>query len=232
MSDLHHAVTELKKAWSDLDDMDRAVRITQILDAGVGRRALARAVGCSEGLIRQLRIAADATNDEKQQARRGELSTRQLIEKVLARRKEQEAIDRSNLKSEHQLAAQQAATTIVNWLLAELPSAAEQVLDEANRLLADAERAGKLPTKRAPDGMPVADIIAHLRPKNLLDDKPGDIYVADIPLGRYGTWLCHWAFFAFPQPELRHEALRLAKSHLEKQSWVPPFAARRSDSAQ
>lgn len=102
MSDLQRAVAELMKAWPDLDDVDRAVRVKQLRDAGASGRALAQAVGCSEGLIRQLRMAADATDDEKQQARLGELSTRQLIENVRARRKEQEAINRADLKSESQ----------------------------------------------------------------------------------------------------------------------------------
>ena len=83
MFKLDHAVDELVKAWSNLDDVDRAVRIEQILDAGMSRRALARTLGCSENLIRHLRIAADATDEEKQQAGQGELSTRQLVAIVL-----------------------------------------------------------------------------------------------------------------------------------------------------
>jgi len=115
MSDMRHAIAELQRTWSDLHDVDRAVRITQILDAGMSGRALAQAVGCSEGLIRRLRIAADATDDEKRRARLGQLSTRQLIENVRARRKQQKAIDRANLKSENQLAAQKAATTLTGF---------------------------------------------------------------------------------------------------------------------
>lgn len=211
MSDLQRAVAELMKAWPDLDDVDRAVRVKQLRDAGASGRALAQAVGCSEGLIRQLRMAADATDDEKQQARLGELSTRQLIENVRARRKEQEAINRADLKSESQLAAQKAATTIVSWLGSELSSSyAEQVLDEANHMLAAAEREGKLPKDKAPDGMSVEEIIARWRPKNLLDDEPGGTYEGDIYLARYADWLFRWAYYVFPENEVRHEAFRLA----------------------
>ena len=50
MFKLDHAVDELVKAWSNLDDVDRAVRIEQILDAGMSRRALARTLGCCRNL--------------------------------------------------------------------------------------------------------------------------------------------------------------------------------------
>ena len=225
MFKLDHAVDELVKAWSNLDDVDRAVRIEQILDAGMSRRALARTLGCSENLIRHLRIAADATDEEKQQAGQGELSTRQLVAIVLARRKEQE-------KTQQQLAAQEAATTIVNWLLSELGSArAEQTLDDANRMLAAAENAGKLPKDRAPKGMSLDGIIARCRPKDLLDDK-GGTHDGEIPGARYDLWLYRWEYYAFPDKEVRHEADRLAKSQLEKHAWVPPFARKPQGSAQ
>ena len=226
MFKLDHAVDELVKAWSNLDDVDRAVRIEQILDAGMSRRALARTLGCSENLIRHLRIAADATDEEKQQAGQGELSTRQLVAIVLARRKEQE-------KTQQQLAAQEAATTIVNWLLSELGSAcAEKTLDEANRSLAKAEREGTLPKDRAPVGMSIEEIVARWRPKNLLDDSWGNTPGAETPLARYADWLAIWEYYAFPDKEVRHEAYRLAKSQLEKHAWVPPFARKPQGSAQ
>jgi len=231
MFDLYKAVANLQNAWPDLHDVDRALRIKQILDIGMGGRTLARAIGCSEGLIRHLRIAADAAEEDLQQARAGTLSTCQLVKKVLSRRKEQEEIMRANLKAQAQLAAQQGAEKIFSWLGSELSSSyAEQTLDEANRMLANAEYAGKLPTNRVPVEMSVENIISYCRPKNLLDDSAAVDCDAEIPLSRYARWLAHWAFYAFPEPEVRHEALRLAKTRLEKQSWVPPFARRRPGS--
>jgi len=110
-------------------------------------------------------------------------------------------------------------------------SVAEQTLDDANHIFVDAEHDGKLPPDKAPEGMSVEDIIVRCRPKNLCDDT-GDVYDGQIPRERYALWLYRWAYYAFPDTELRHEALRLTKSHLEEQSWVPPFAAQRSHPAQ
>ena len=217
MYDVQRAVAELKKSWADLDDVDCAVRVKQILDAGISGRQLARTMGCNESLVRQLRMVADATDDEKQQSRAGKLSTRKLVENVRARRQQQKAIDQGNLKQQQQLAARNAATTIVNWLLSELGSAcAEKTLDEANRSLAKAEREGTLPKDRAPVGMSIEEIVARWRPKNLLDDSWGNTPGAETPLARYADWLAIWEYYAFPDKEVRHEAYRLAKSHLEK----------------
>ena len=198
--DLYQTRADLQAGWQTLHDVDKASRIAQILDAGMGGRTLARSLNVSEALVRHLAIANEARPEEKQLARQGRLSTNQLVKLVKVRRKQTADVQREAEAEKGAVAARRGAKVITSWLAGKLQSAyAEQVIDEARHRLAEAEAAGKLPKFRAPKGMKVSEIIRRLEPKPSADD----VSFVD----RYAHWLARWSFFAFPNAEVRDRAL-------------------------
>jgi len=207
--DLFQAVTDLRSGWQTLHDIEKAALVAAILAAGMRGRTLAKAVGCSEGSIRRLHVISTATAEEKDLARRGALSTNQLVKQVKSRREDQSRLHRQARAAEHRAAAEHAAKKIVTWLTAELSSAyAEQVLDEARLRVARTTPTGK-PQKKAPSGMPLGEIIR--RCGQAVPDS-GDVNV----LERYVLWLMLWTYYAFPNRDVRDTALDLALSAISR----------------
>lgn len=196
MFDLSPAVADLQKAWLDLHDVDRADHVQQIMGAGVSGRALARALGCSEALIRYLRVAADASDADKQQARAGALTTRQLVEKAKSRRAELKMLEQAELEKQIQSEGEEAAGLILRWLYDHSLGFGhmEQIVDRANHMLAEKEWEGTLPKGHAPEGMPLEQIIAKCRLEDPEDERDGVMATE-----KYACWLYLWSFYAFPQ---------------------------------
>ncbi len=70
---------QLRANWKQLHDVYRAETIQRLINAGVSQRLLGRFLGCSEGLIRHLKIVAQFSPFWKDQLLRGYYSTRQLV---------------------------------------------------------------------------------------------------------------------------------------------------------
>ncbi len=79
----HQDLSNLKSKWSGLCDLDRAEAIKQALDTGMSGRELAKALNCGESLIRHLKPLVEALPEEKRQARRCEISTRELKRRII-----------------------------------------------------------------------------------------------------------------------------------------------------
>lgn len=102
--------------------------------------------------------------------------------------------------------AQQAHGAIVNWLAPIFaPGYAEQMIDEARSLIAEAEANGRLPKDKAPAGMSFAKIMSRCEPAPLTTDEV-------LPLDRESFWLALGCCYAFPDSEVRDRALNLAWS--------------------
>lgn len=204
--DLFKARAELKANWENLHDVDKAERIAQILAAGMSGRTLARSLGHSEALIRYLKPLQFATSEEKQLASGGKLSTAELLRNVKTRG-EAEARKKEQVRSAQQAyLARQAQEEIVNWLASVFaPGYAEQMIDEARSLLAEAEANGKLPKDKAPAGMSFSEIMSRCEPAPLTSDEVH-------PLTREAFWLALGCCYAFPDGEVRGRALNLAWS--------------------
>lgn len=106
-------------------------------------------------------------------------------------------------------AAQKGCNEICVWLVEEKLASdlGEGIVDNARWLLADLEKAGKLPSQKAPPNVSVAEIIQRLRP-------PRSINSEERSVGWFAQWLARWAYFAIPARFVRHKALNLA---LDKQ---------------
>ena len=83
----------------------------------------------------------------------------------------------------------------------------EIIVDEARRQFHDMAQAGLRPDRTAPPDIPIEKIIEQTKPPALEDDS------IDIA-GWLIQWLVRWSFFAFPDEDIRDNALDLA---LERQ---------------
>lgn len=119
-------------------------------------------------------------------------------------------------------AAQEGAGHILQWFRDEqmAPAYAEQVVLEARRKLFEAERDGTLPKEKAPDGLPVSEIIRRCD-LGIPPCRDAFNFVA-----RYGYWLALWTYHAMPDGGVREKALDIALSKLVK-GWWPDNTQRR-----
>ncbi len=202
--DLFQSRAELEALWDTLPDVDKAARIAELIAFGMTGRTLAKSLHKSEGLIRHLRILNDALPREKQLAREGELSTRKLVRIVEARRRRKENHQKAIEADSRIVESLRASKEIVNWLgKSFLPAYAEQLIDEARRLLAAATETDTLPKDRAPDGMTITEIIDRCDSKVPRADD-------SLSLARSACWLALWTFFGYPDANVRDKALDLA----------------------
>ena len=80
------ALSELRARWARLGTMECVERLRALIDKGFSRRAIARGLECSEGLIRQLLELESLTAEERQAVSDGSLSVKKALRNVHARK--------------------------------------------------------------------------------------------------------------------------------------------------
>jgi hypothetical protein len=190
-------LSQLKKDWDKLHDLDRAARVAQIKRTGLSNRDIARKLQRGETLIRRLLVILRASAADRAAARSGKISTNELFRRTKAARKQ-------HANDEQQRQAAEAAKFICDWLKAlnmAKPST-EQIATEARRIMIDAYFAGTLPKVVLPNHPlpPRAVIIECCKPKEPLTDEID-------PSGWFSTWLARWLPFVFPHPDVRDKAI-------------------------
>ena len=133
---------------------------------------------------------------------RGKISTNELARRAKAaghrsvKRHETLTIDRDR-------EVRKAADLICDWVLQTtlFGPARKMIVEEVRRKFRNMKEAGLHPSAAAPHDTPVSKIIERTEPA--LDDR------IDITAW-FAQWLCKWCFFAFPDQEIRDDALDLA----------------------
>jgi lambda repressor-like predicted transcriptional regulator len=202
-------ISDLQSQWYALHDLDRAKAVLATHQNGTSFRELAKALNCSESLLRHLLAVLQAPPADQLLARQYMISTNELARRARAAGMRRSSIHREALELERAHAASQGCKTICNWLTEEEISKpyGEQIVDEARHLFAQAEQTGKFPPGAAPADMPTAEIIQRCQPVELKNDSATFI-------AWYAWWLALWTFHAFTDSWVRDTALELA---LEKQ---------------
>jgi transposase-like protein len=206
------SIADLQIEWDQLNDFDRARAVHQFQQSGMSLRQLAKALNCSPSLLRQLDQAAQAPPLDQMLARKGDISTRELVRRSKAVKVQRAAKERQAAESKRMQAAQQGSKTICDWLEEEKlwPAHGEAIVDETRMILFGAERYGTLPQgPPPPPSTPVEEIIRRCRPK------PETVESSDV--ARYAHWLAVWAYYAFPDTVVRDRALNLALNRLSRQ---------------
>jgi hypothetical protein len=223
MDNLNELISNLKDKWSHLHDLDRGKNILQILNAGMSGRSLARALGVSEGLVRNLKALTAATPEDRRMARRNEIRTRELLRRI-AERQTQAADEASQAEEQACLeVAQVGAGEVLQWFYDEqmAHAYAEQVVLEGRRKLFEAERDGKLPKEKAPAGPPVSEII---RCCDLIVPPCTD-YTSFVD--RYADWFTLWSYHAMTDARVRETALDIVLAKLASGWWPDQKMQRR-----
>ncbi len=206
-ADAAAALADLKNKWADLKhDLDRAPAVRLVHQKGISLREIAGELKCSATRLRNLLEAAEAHQADLLLARKGQISTRELVRRSRAAKANRAAEDKGKLELERMKAAQTGCEIICDWLKEENRSGAhgERIIGDARRDLAEVEQDGKLPkAPPPPKGMPIEEIIRRSRPPEFVNADVGSA-------GWYAQWLARWAFYVFPSSVVRHRALNLA----------------------
>ena len=146
------AIEELRARWSTPHDLDRAEEVFKIRDAGVSRRGLANKLGCSEGLLRHLLRAREASPEDQLLARQGVITTRELVRRSAGMRESLSSRSSEAVKFERTKTADHVSHVIRDWILKERlpPARVLQVITVARDILRDAERFRNLLQGTAP----------------------------------------------------------------------------------
>ena len=193
------AIADLQNKWNRLGDVDRARAVHNIHHARtISLRSLAKALNCSESLLRQLNKAAQAPVWDRIKARKKEISTRELGRRA----KKAKALQADKASKEN---SERVCNAICDFLVQEdwLPQFGEKLIDEARRHLAFAEARQLIPQKPFPPlGLPLMEALKRLWPPPHSDDATDFNIRAEC--------LVNFVVAALPDSMSRHRALELA----------------------
>ncbi len=208
-TEIDPAIGRLQARWAQLNAMRRATAVHQLHEAGHSWRSLAKALGCSESILRRLDRLAQASASLLSLVEHNKISTWEALRRVESEKKARAAEDQRALDQKRNKAAENAAVVICNWLEERKmwPAHRENTLEETRRIFAMNEANGTLPKFTAPEGTPLARIIERTRPNPPKAD-PEPIEVGSVAW--YADWLARWTFFAFPDGFVRDLAIGLA----------------------
>lgn len=225
-ADVRAAVNDLNARWDNLRPVDRALAV-RALKGKVRFRLLAKELGCSESLLRNLDNAAQAAKADLDIARKEQVSMRKLVSRGKEAQKQQAARDKEALDQKRTAAARKAAITICEWLEEKnFPfCVGEAFVDSVRRVNGEGKEFKELPKDPPlPPGTPIPEIIARLRPRPMVNSKEGDF---DFNI----AWLARWTYYAFPDPWVRDRALDIALDYQIKGIPVSELKKRRGKTA-
>ena len=199
------AIAELQASWHILVELDRGRAVLNIHRNGISLRELARKLNCNESLLRRLLKAIQAPVEDQLIARQVKITTNELIRRAEAAGIRRTANEHEALDLERTQNALRGSKAICAWLVQERVSGGfgEQILCEAQRLLADAEQTNRFPHGAAPLDMPVEEIIQKCKPEGPTTD------AVDL-VARFAFWLALWAYYAITDSNVRYRAFELA----------------------
>ena len=199
------SISELKSDWIRLDDLDRAWAVRAIHNSGISIRQIAAELHKPDSSLRRLLLMLDAPIEDKLLFRQGKITGNELVRRSRAAGLRYAARHREEIELERARQTLKASDHICKWLLQTQMNGpnSEMIVDEARHAFHAMAEAGLRPAGVAPPDTTVTKIIEKTRPPELKDDS------IDIA-GWFAQWLCRWTFFAFPDQDMRDDALDLA----------------------
>jgi hypothetical protein len=215
---LSQTISRLKSTWKKLTGVDRAQAVFDIRkNFNISNRKIAPRIGYSESYLRHLNWCLQASAEDQELGRRGEISTRELANRGKAGKKRHlepppEVVEALRVES-----ADEGADLICNWVLKvslcgpDRVRIIKDVLDEKLAMEWCRSRVA-LPDHAA---LPVTELIQRYKPKRQLDRNRNSIDQNLTLLTEYAKWLDRWSFFAFKNPAVRDGALKQALRRLK-----------------
>lgn len=199
------AIADLKAQWPNLHVLDRAKALRNLKQSGASNRELARQLPVGESGIRRLLMALAAPAEDRILAYDGKITTNELIRRDTAAKARVAAKQGEDLNLKRTESAIKASKIICKWLRSEgvTSNFGQQIVDEARRLLIDAEQTRQFPKGVAPPRTPLTEIIQGCRPNQLEDGGAGLTFWRAV-------WLSVWVYYAWPDAWVRLKAIDLA----------------------
>jgi hypothetical protein len=116
MTDSSQVIAQLQSQWRGLQDLDRAQAIKAIQRLGVRLRDLAAKLNCSSSLLSYLLRASEAPLEDLAAARRGELSTRALVQRSRESARNRDPFNREAVAFEVARDIREGSQLILKWL--------------------------------------------------------------------------------------------------------------------
>ncbi len=208
------SIAQLQSDWFKFSDLERAGAVLAINQTGISTRKIAAHLHFSESLLRHLLMTLRAPASDQHLAQQGKITTNELVRRAKASLGTAEHHKTLTIDREIRI----AADLICDWLLhiQLFEPARKMIVEEVRRKFRIMKEAGLHPSAVAPPARPVARIIDITRPAP--DDR---IHI----VAWFARWLCRWSFFAFPDVEIRDNALQLAREMLRGSRLAPELGA-------
>jgi hypothetical protein len=195
--------------WLQLADVDRALAVAAIRRSGASIRQIARELGPNESNLRHLLKTLDGSLEDQDLARRGQISTTELIRRGQAANMQRAAQKDQELLSKRARSTRRGTDLICDWICEQQISGpdGELIIEEVRREFATRNQLNKNPEYPKRAAPPLPELIKRRRPERPL---PKD----ESSIDWYHEWLFRWSFFAFRDAVVRDQALEKA---LERQ---------------
>ena len=209
MTESNSTVADLQSRWHALCDLDRARAVQSMRQTGMSLRELASHLNCFASLLSYLLRAASAPAEDRELARSGEISARELVRRAVSSGSRPASIAREALAFDCECAAIQASRAIANWLDEQKITDADQakVIDEARLLNVHADEIALGSLEAYIPDIPLDEVIRMVRPGNREPDREHSV-------GWYSEWLGRWTAHWVRDDALRFRALEIARSAL------------------
>jgi transposase-like protein len=207
MTDTGSAIADLRSRWHALCDLDRARAVQSIYQAGMSLRELASHLNCSRSLLSYLLRAASAPVEDREIARSGEISTRELVRRAVSSGRHPASISHEAVAFDREHTAIQASRAITDWLDEQRITRTDRVkiidVARSSNVNSDTLVLGSL-EGYLPD-IPLDEIIRIFRPGE--SESEGAHSVA-----WFSEWLARWSLHGIPDDVVRFRALEIARS--------------------
>ena len=209
-------LARLRADWPSLAPLDRTERLKALIANNHSRRALARAIGCSEGSVRQYLSFSLLTDQDKQALQQGSLSGKEARKKVHERKVHERLAQVRLSQQEWTKEIERLVRVSLDWfgslglarpylkqLMYELSGG-----DQDIRLREFRQHAPAL--WEIPIGKDAQEVIASCRPKGDPASMSGPEY-----FNWCFVWCARWTQRLMPDPKLRSTVLHLVARQLQ-----------------
>ncbi len=197
------AIAQLQSDWFSFSDLDRASALLVLKQSGISIRGVAAQLHLSESLLRRLLQALKAPACDLDLARKGNISTNELVRRAKSVSLPPSPQPREMDPLERVRQTRIAADLICEWLIqTELFAPARRaIVEDVQRKFRLMRETGLHLPVVAHSNTPISGIIKQTKPP--ADDR---IHI----VGWFAQWLLRWSFCAFPNEVIRDTALDLA----------------------
>jgi transposase-like protein len=203
------AIADLQSRWRALCDLERARAVESMCQAGMSLRELASHLNCSASLLSYLLRAASAPAEDRELARSGEISTRELVRRAGPMMSRRNSTAREAVAFDREFAAVRASQQIAKWLDKEKITYCDRakVIEQARLLNVHVDKIALGSLEAYLPDIPLDDVIRMFRPDGQEPD--GDPSVA-----WYSEWLARWSLHGIQDGVVRSRALEIARCTL------------------